>query len=575
MIQSQLWRMKRFLRQIVPAKVPQVDWRQILGSDFEHWRRLQDQLPANAPKVLLAPSAGGSSLVTLDSLLAVALTLRGARAEVFLCDEALPACQSSVLERIKDEGEFLKHGPQRWVCAICHKPGYRMLSDLGLRVHLLSETVTPDEQAEAERIATTIAAKDIVGFELDGVPLGEHAMAAAVRFYASGTLEREPHGEAVLRKYLRAAIVTARSVARLMDREGFSVASFHHGIYVPQGVIGAIARSKGVRVVNWAMAYRKNSFIFSHGETYHHTMLTEPTDSWKQLDWTPEREQELLTYLKSRWNGAQDWISYNRDPQADREVIGKQLGMDMSKPTIGLLTNVMWDAQLFYPENAFANMLEWLLITMRYFQQRPDLQLVIRIHPAELRAESKSRQPILAELKREFPKWPSNVFVIPPESSISTYAVMMECDAVLLYGTKTGVELTSFGVPVIAAGEAWIRNKGLTIDVKSKQHYKEVLDSLPLGKRMTAEQKREAQKYAYHFFFRRMIPLRSTKPVPPPAWMMYSIAARSLDDLRPGRDPGLDLICDGILKQAEFVYPAEKIAWPEPEGAHSFSVLAQ
>jgi hypothetical protein len=137
------------------------------------------------------------------------------------------------------------------------------------------------------------------------------------------------------------------------------------------------------------------------------------------------------------------------------------------------------------------------------------------------------------------------------------------------------VELTSFGVPVIAAGEAWIRNKGLTIDVKSKQHYREVLDSLPLGRRMTAEQKREAQKYAYHFFFRRMIPLRSTKPVPPPSWMMYTIAARGLDDLRPGRDPGLDLICDGILKQTEFVYPAEKVAWPEPEGAHSFSVLAQ
>ena len=43
---------------------------------------------------------------------------------------------------------------------------------------------------------------------------------------------------------------------------------------------------------------------------------------------------------------------------------------------IGLLTNVSWDAQLHYPANAFANMLDWLVQTCRYFATRPDLQLL-------------------------------------------------------------------------------------------------------------------------------------------------------------------------------------------------------
>lgn len=567
--------MKRLFRQIVPVKVPQVDWREILGVDFGQWRGLLEAIPANAPKVLLAPAAGGPGLVTLDSLLAVALTLRGARVEVLLCDEALPACQTSVLERLKDQREFLRHGPQRWICGTCHRSGYKMLTDLGLRVHLLSDTVNEAEQAEAERLARDTPLADIPEFRIDEMGIGEQAVAGALRFFASGTLDREEHGEAVLRRYFQASIMTARSVSRLMDREGYTASSFHHGIYVPQGIIGAVARRKGVRVANWVMAYRKNSFIFSHGDTYHHTLMSEPVDTWRNLEWTPGREQELLAYLQSRWNGAQDWISFNRRPEADRKVISDQLGIDFSKPTIGLLTNVMWDAQLHYPQNAFANMLEWLLVTIRHFQQRPDLQLLIRVHPAEVRGDLKSRQPILAELKRHFPEWPANVFVIPPESSLSTYTAMMECDSVLIYGTKTGVELTSFGIPVIVAGEAWIRNKGLTIDVASKQHYQQLLASLPLKRRMSDEQVRDARKYAYHFFFRRMIPMRSTAPVPPPSWMVYTIAARGLDAFRPGRDPGLDVICEGILNQRPFVYPAEQVPWPEAEGTHSFMALAQ
>jgi hypothetical protein len=39
----------------------------------------------------------------------------------------------------------------------------------------------------------------------------------------------------------------------------------------------------------------------------------------------------------------------------------------------------------------------------------------------------------------------------------------------------------------------------------------------------------------------------------------FRINVSHLDDLRPGRDRGLDVICDGILNGAPFVYPAETL----------------
>ena len=159
-----------------------------------------------------------------------------------------------------------------------------------------------------------------------------------------------------------------------------------------------------------------------------------------------------------------------------------------AKPVIGMLTSVMWDAQLHYRANAFPNMLAWVTATIEYFARRPDLQLLIRIHPAEIRGTLRSRQPLLPEIQKHFPVLPGNVFVIPPESAASTYAAMQRCNAVLIFGTKTGVELTSVGLPVIVGGEAWIRNKGLTFDASSpaRVHFR-LLDRLPLDWRPDAQ----------------------------------------------------------------------------------------
>ena len=206
-------------------------------------------------------------------------------------------------------------------------------------------------------------------------------------------------------------------------------------------------------------------------------------------------------------------------------------------------------------------MLEWVLSTIGWFARRPDLQLIVRAHPAELRGSLVSRQPIVAEIRRRFPSLPPNVFVIGPESQVSTYAVMARCNAVLIYGTKTGVELASLGVPVIVAGEAWIRNKGVTLDAASAPDYFSLLERLPLPGPMPAAQVERARRYAYHFFFRRMIPLEFMQPTR--GDIPYRVVLRSFRELEPGVSRGLDVVCDGILENRPFVFPAETEASSE------------
>ncbi len=526
-------------------------WKKIIGAVPERWRTALDGA-GEGRKVLIATSIGSHlAAMQMESVLAVALSLRGATVHALLCDQLLPGCQMCEPRFFPEIKRFVTHGPGKDLCGHCFGPGCRAYRDAGIPVHAYSEMLSEEDLQYAENISSRMAVEDIGSYTLDGMKIGEHAKAGALRFFACATIDQEPYAEPVLRRYLKAAVITALSVKRLLEKEKYEVVVFHHGIYVPQGIVGEVARKCGVRVVNWNPAYRKNSFIFSHGNSYHYTLMDEPVSVWENMNWTEDNESAIDHYLRSRWEGKNDWIRFHEKPCIDKDRILSEIGCDTRRPIIGCLTNVMWDAQLHYPANAFANMLEWLLHTVGYFAGRPELQLVIRVHPAEIRGSVPTRQPVLAELEKHFPVLPPNVFVVPPHSDVSTYVLAELCDAVIIYGTKTGVELTSVGIPVIVAGEAWIRNKGITGDADSVPGYEALLDKLPLGERLPVETITRAKKYAYHFFFRRMIPLGIFEQGPglPP----YRFVG-SLTDMAPGHDPGLDCVCNGILHATPFVY---------------------
>ena len=101
----------------------------------------------------------------------------------------------------------------------------------------------------------------------------------------------------------------------------------------------------------------------------------------------------------------------------------------------------------------------------------------------------------------------------------------------IIYATKTGIELAARGIPVIVAGEAWLRGKGIGFDCDDAGAYERMLASLPFGKRLDAERIARAQAYAYHFFFRRMITLPGLRRARVPG-VPYEIAPLGLVGFR-------------------------------------------
>jgi len=511
---------------------------------------------ATGARVLCATNVGGHPVArVIDGLVAMALWLRGAEPELLLCDGALPACEACEYVLFRNPEAFARSGPQSRLCHSCFAAGSDYYRPLPLPIHRFGSVIEPGEHDSCLRKAEELSADECFSFEIDGLKLGEQTRASTLRFFGKADLSSEPPRlvDRVARRYAAAALLAALVAQRTLVLFEPDCMVAHHGVYVPQGVFGEVARREGVRVVNWGPSYRNTTAIFSHGDTYHHTFISEPVKLWDR-PLGDDQEQALLDYLDARRRGRGDWTWVTpeaglRPELQERGRLIEELALDASRPVFGLLTNVLWDAQLYYANRAFPDMLEWLWTTLDHFIAHPELQLIVRIHPHEVKHGN--RQPVESEIRRRYAGLPESIKIIPHDHPFNTYVLMDLCQAVLIYGTKTGVELAPFGIPVIVAGDAWIRGKGFTYDAATREEYGELLERLPKIRRLDEHAVARARRYAYHYFFRRMVPFASLDPggsIPP------KLSVRTLADLQPGRDRGLDVVCEGILNGSPFVY---------------------
>jgi hypothetical protein len=175
------------------------------------------------------------------------------------------------------------------------------------------------------------------------------------------------------------------------------------------------------------------------------------------------------------------------------------LGLD-DRPIVLLPTNVMGDSATLGRTLISGTISEWVAGVVKFFAERPQVQLVIRVHPAE----SKSVGPSIVDvIRRSVPNLPGHIHVIGAMEKINTYDLIEICDLALVFTTTAGLEICTRGIPVAVSGRAHYRGKGFTLDAESWDEYFSKLDKLLVNlpaQRLTPEQVEAAWNYTYAFF---------------------------------------------------------------------------
>ena len=496
-------------------------------------RRLRDRIPvgesANGPRILMLTPRDWAAHVQYESMIGQSLRLRGAHVTVLGCGGGLEICDRANT-----------HEAPPMPCLSCERYCRDAAAAHGFdRVTLRDLWSDGDDGSWPE--LDELSVDDLLDASSEGLPLGQLVDIPVKWFLCAADQHGDPLAARTRRAFLRSARRVARAVHAALDQIQPDTVLVTNGLFMFEAVMWAACRARGIDVVTYERAFRKETLVFHRGAPAgHYEFESAWSDANRAL--SVSEEGELDRYLEDRRAGRAFDQHWDWRPPSLPATEGR---------TAVMFTNITWDSAVIGRDRAFKSIEKWVSATIAWFGDAPEHTLIVRIHPSEIALPGKrSRDSLFDYIRREHPDLPANVVVIPPDDASSSYPLMDECDLGLVYTSTTGLELALNGKPVIVTGIPHYRDKGFTIDVNSASEYRDALSGLLSGEVASGVDVELARRYAHFFFFRAPIAAPGViEPIPGLARVTIEDPAR----LEPGVDPELDRICDGILEGSAFV----------------------
>lgn len=303
--------------------------------------------------------------------------------------------------------------------------------------------------------------------------------------------------------------VAAESATALFNANRYDMVIIPNGSILEFGAVYRAAQHAGVPVATFEFGeQRERMWLAQNAEV----MRLDTSELWAArggISLTSDEDAAVKNLYQAR-RGARLWKNFTRqwqaaESQGAREV-REQLRLDPERPLALLCTNVVGDSLALDRQVFTAGMEDWLSQTVRYFENHPETQLVVRVHPGELLGAG---HPSVDIVHAALPELPEHVIVVPPESKLNTYDLIELAQFGLVYTTTVGMEMAMTGLPVVVSGATHYRGKGFTYDPDNLDAYFDVLGQLSENageSRLTEEQVALAWRYAQRFFFEYPFP---------------------------------------------------------------------
>ncbi len=489
--------------------------------------------PPTGKKVLFLTPRDWFSHLHWEGMLAQALRLRGADVSFLTCGGQLDRC---------DRTTTYEAPPMP--CSSCSRNVVNTITAHGFPINTMTQSFhdVGGEWPELDQMDID----QLMAVEDSGLPLGRIVEIPVKWFLLNTTLEDDPLGLTTYREFLRSARKVAHAIRERLLEDQPDTIVIVNGLFFFESIGWAIADQMGIDVVNYERGYIHGTLLFARGRPACFGIVDEAWEEWERVPLTGDEQTRLRTYLQARELGLHAAEQYWDN------VEFKEIERSGDRKLVTLFANITWDSAVINRDIAFDSIHEWIYSTIQYFIEHPEHDLVIRLHPAEVKLRNKpTREPIGDAIIKRFPTLPPNVRLIQPTDPMSSYPLMSNSDAVTVLTSTVGLEAALRGVPVIVTAKTAYRDKGFTLDASNPEEYWRLIDQTLTDPAAHHPDIDRAERYAYLFFFRT--PFQN----PGVEEHVRGIARLTTDlqGLAPGKQCDLDRICAGILDGASFAAP--------------------
>ncbi|MGY8908674.1 MAG: hypothetical protein ACKVIG_02265 [Flavobacteriales bacterium] len=419
---------------------------------------------------------GGMFMLIIESLLALGLKKRGHKVTFIIDDNILPIHE---FKKIGNENFWDYQSTRDFIFAAT------FLRRLNLDYITISEFIGNTDQLKFDKKYNSILE------------------ASLLKHYKVGVISKElPLLEHKISLIKKSIAITALIGKNLLE-ENPDLVMMSHGIYSTWGPIFQALDNNRIPVLMYGRGKKRHTLKFDWNQTGDSWNVSEEWEKVKYKDLTKSELIDINDYLDSRISHKDDVFVYNFGKPTSHNQTIENLGLDPQKPIYTLFTNVLWDAASAQREIAFNNPVEWVIETIEWFNNNPEKQLIVKIHPAEVVIGT--NMPFYNIIHSRITPG-KNIRVIQPNEKVNSWSIYAISKLGIVHTTTAGMEMPLVHKPCIVVSKTHYREKGFTLDVNSKEEYFNLLLNFDDSQFDFEKNKKEALKYAYLLFIRYQIP---------------------------------------------------------------------
>jgi hypothetical protein len=450
----------------------------------------------------LTPVTGN---VAMEGLLARVLIDAGFEPQVIRCNGLRQRCSMDMVNP-----DFASRTALCLNCTVSAESYQAAWCGQKLATVLLDELVSPDALVAAEARLAAVPDLGLLSFTYDGMPLGRWVESALRLDYFGEDWRSLDNLPTVTRAWLRSLLPIAIAAEAYFASERPAGATLLSGVMPWEKIVHTLAQRHGIRCIYYEGGQRPGSMALRDSTPACRYDFSPEWREWADVPLTVAESAQLDRFLRNRQGFGQGMI-YVFSPAASGELdrVRTHVGLKVGRPVLVAFTSVVVDAISYEAHLAFESQAVWLEACVAYAVRHPEVDLVIRVHPAEQTSVT-FRGPLRLEandsvadvLRRRWSTLPDNVRLVQAADETSSYDLLSLATVVLNYVSTVGLEAAAAGKAVVTSGVSHYSAIGVVWQVNRADAFAATVDRAMAVQGPPPDGAEIARRYLYFWFYR-------------------------------------------------------------------------